>query len=148
MKILASTLSVALLVSTFASANCTDPQVGGNLTDLISGSLICGRPGAAYPGAATDRWQEQHRAGGLIFDYKRGVGNPIDPESQVGTYTTTNGSNATYTATYDALSYPYQLRLISGNTYSFCIGAAEHVRGNIIANGGVSGGNCGGVFPP
>jgi hypothetical protein len=131
-----------------AFANCTTGLVsGGNdLNTLLNGSLICGRPGAGYSGAASDRWQEQHRTNGQLWDHKLGVGNAVDPESQVGTWSATSGANATYTANYSGVSYTYQVYLISGNTYSFCIGASEQVVATVTANQGTAGNGCSG-FP-
>ena len=133
--------------SVSARADCTNGRIsGGNtLTNLISGSLICGRPGSGYAGNANDRWQEQHRVGLQIFDRK--LGAPPDPETQVGTWTSTNGSSATYTATYGTTPYTYAVYLITGTTYSFCIGTSEQVRGTVTAGAGVSGNGCA-SYPP
>ena len=146
-RIFLSVMLATASVATAARADCTTGRVnGGNaITTLIDGSLICGRPGSGYAGNANDRWQEQHRSGGQIFDRKLG-GSP-DPESQVGTWSTVNGANSTYTATYGATSYIYQVYLISGTTYSFCIGTSEQVRGTVFAGWGVTGQGCA-SYPP
>jgi hypothetical protein len=156
-------LAAALLFAGFAgeaTANCTtDTIINGTntLRDLINGSLICGRPGANYTGSTNDRWQEQHRADGSLWDHKLGVGNPVDPESQVGRWSATGGSTATYTASYGpppsfngGPSFTYQVRQIAGSSptaYSFCIGASEQVRGTITAGAGTAGNGCA-TFPP
>jgi hypothetical protein len=108
------------------------------------------RPAAGYPGAAGDRWQEQHRAGGQLWDFKLGVGNPMDPESQVGTYSFSgNGASSAVTHTYSATAFTWRVYLFSSpNTYSFCTAAGvEHVRAFVIAGAGSSGNGCGGSFP-
>jgi hypothetical protein len=124
-----------------ALADCTTGLVSGGsaLNTLLNGSLVCGRPGAGYSGAASDRWQEQHRTNGQLWDHKLGVGNAVDPEAQMGTW---SAANATYTANYTGVSYNYQVYLISGNTYSFCIGASEQVVATITANAGTAGNGC------
>jgi hypothetical protein len=126
------------------------PTGAQNLTTLLTGSLVCGRPGASYPGGAgsSDRWQEQHRTGGALFDFKRGVGHPIDPEKLMGTYAFTgSGTTSEVTHTYGALTYNWRV-FQNGTVYSFCTaGGAEHVRAYITAGGGVSGAGCS-VFPP
>ena len=153
-------LSGALLVGLggVAIADCTNNRInsGNDITTLISGSLICGRPGSGYAGAATDRWQEQHRASGKqLWDHKLGT-DPVDPESQVGFWDTQNGINSTYTASYGppptftgGPSFTYQVYQIgtTGNTYSFCIGSSEQVRATVTAGGGVAGQGCA-SFPP
>jgi hypothetical protein len=133
-----------------ASAVTTDGSAGGALTSLLTGSLVCARPGTGYPGDAGDRWQEQHRAGGQLWDYKRGVGNAIDPEKQVGTYAFSgSGLSSSVTHTYGSTAYSWKVYLhTSPNTYSFCVGFSEHARAFVIAGAGSSGNGCGGSFPP
>jgi hypothetical protein len=134
----------AAVIATEAAADCTNNRVGGNMSTFISGSLICGRPGTGFPGNASDQWQEQHRAGGQIWDHKKGIGDPIDPEVQVGTWSTTNGSSATYTAAYlGGGSFTYAVFQIgTTSAYSFCVGAAEYVVATVAAGLGVSGQGC------
>lgn len=143
-SILASSLVTLALVCTDALADCSTNQVTGSaINTLLSGSLVCGRPAAGYGGSTADRWQEEHQAGGQLFDYKRGPGDPVDPREQVGTWAS-SGNSVTYTygsgtVTYDGL---YQ---VTGSTYSFCQGTSEIVRANITNPNPGSG--CGGVFP-
>jgi hypothetical protein len=133
-----------------AVADCTNNRVTGNaITTLLNGNLVCGRPAAAYPGAATDRWQEEHLNGGTLVDYKKGPSDPVDPRATMGTWAR-SGNSVVYvynrfpppvTVTYDGI---YQVGT-TGNTYSFCQGSSEIVRANVVPNGGTG---CGGVFPP
>jgi hypothetical protein len=120
-------------------------RVTGNaLQTLLTGSLVCGRPAAGYTGSPSDRWQEEHIAGGQLFDYKKGPSDTVDPRKQVGTW-----SIAANQVTYNySASGPFTrtVHQIAGNTYSFCTGnnGAEVVRGFIGPNGGSG---CGGSFP-
>lgn len=142
---------VDLAVSgTFGSVNRT--QGVASLSTLFTGSLVCGRPVApGYTGALTDRWQEQHRSGGLLWDFKRGVGHAIDPEKQVGTYGFTGtGASSALTHTYGSTTYSWRVFLHAApNTYSFCNASnIEVVRAFVIANAGVSGSGCGSLPTP
>ena len=145
------------------SANVTDLPVSGtfgsvtrvqgsfSLASLFTGSLVCGRPAVGYTGPASDRWQEQHRAGGqLLWDFKLGVGHPVDPQKQVGTYSF-GGTGLTSAITHAyAASFSWRVYLQAApNTYSFCTAAGvEVVRAFVIAGAVVSGSGCGGSFPP
>lgn len=145
------------------NANVTDLPVSGtsgtvtrvqgsfSLAALFTGSLVCGRPTAGYTGPASDRWQEQHRAGGQLWDFKLGVSHPVDPQKQVGTYSFGGtGTTSTITHAYTASSFSWRVYLQAApNTYSFCTAAGvEVVRAFVIAGAGVSGSGCSGSFPP
>ena len=130
-----------------AAANCTtDPIVTGTALDtLINGKLVCGSPGAAYPGgASSDRWQEEHLSSHQLWDYKLGPANAVDPRAQVGTWSIAN-DKVTHTYT-DGTAFTWDVRQspMSRDMFSFCVGAAEQVRAVIVANGGAG---CGGMFP-
>jgi hypothetical protein len=75
-----------------------NPTAGGNFTDFISGNTICAARGG-------ERWQEQHRGSSQLWDYKLGSSSTVDPTKQVGSWSATNGSNATVTHTYGGTSY-------------------------------------------
>ena len=81
MKRLALTM-VALLgwTSMYAMADCnSNTKVTGNALDtLVIGNTVCAVKGG-------ERWQEQHRGGGQLWDYKMGSSDPVDPTAQVGT---------------------------------------------------------------
>jgi hypothetical protein len=139
---------ILTFVAARAEADCTNnPLSGSDMNALFSppAKIICGRPGAAYPGGAnsTDRWQEEHRSGGQLWDFKLGDNNPVDARAQVGTWSQ-SGVNLTHSYT-GGPSYTWRLFLISGNTYSFCSGSSEQARGNVIPDPGTG---CGGVYPP
>lgn len=149
--------SQAVFTST-ATGNVTNISTSGNfgtvstvdgaqgLEALLTGSLLCARPGPGYTGDPADRWQEQHRSGGLLFDFKRGVGHPVDPEKQVGTYSFTGtGQASLVTHNYGgAITFSWRVFLQAApNTYSFCNTTnTEVVRALVIANAGVSGSGC------
>jgi hypothetical protein len=139
-------LSVLFVAATIgdALAACTgSPIAGSNLTNLLNGKLVCGRPAEGYTGSANDRWQEEHLAGGDLYDYKKGTADKVDPRVKVGTWAT-SGNQVTHS--YDTKSYNYTVHLISGNTYSFCtkVNGTEVVRANIVSN---TNAGCGGTFP-
>jgi hypothetical protein len=76
--------------------------VDGDFTTFITGATICAARGS-------DRWQEFHAANRDLIDYKRGAGHPVDPTRRVGTWTATNGNNATVTHTYGPHSFTWAL---------------------------------------
>ena len=68
------------------------------LTNTFPGNTLCAQRGA-------DKWQEQHRAGGELWDYKLGS-STMDPTQQVGTWEITGtGVNAVLTHTYGTTPY-------------------------------------------
>jgi hypothetical protein len=96
-------LSVFFLAATIgnAAAGCTgSPIAGSNLSALLNGKLVCGRPAGGYTGSANDRWQEEHITGttksGDLYDYKKGPSDKVDPRVKVGTWST-SGNVVTYT---------------------------------------------------
>jgi hypothetical protein len=71
---------------------------GGTDRVLIPGNVVRGNTLCAVRGS--DKWQEYHQTGGTLIDYKRGPGHPVDPTEAVGTWSATNGANATLTHAY------------------------------------------------
>jgi len=96
--------SIVLLagISGEAMAACTaNTRVTGNaLTTLIAGNTVCATRGA-------EKWQEQHRAGGALWDYKKGAADTVDPTKQVGTWSI-GSNNVTYSYT-GGPSYTYSV---------------------------------------
>lgn len=117
---------------------------------LASNALVCGRPGPAYPGEPSDRWQEEHRVGGELWDYKLGPGHPIDPRKKVGQWSIAGtGANATVTHTYGSTSYTWSVHGPNTNTpstsvYDFCSGGSVFARAYVLN----SSSGCGGSYPP
>ncbi len=124
MRIAAAALSIVLgswAAQAFAVCEA-NTRVTGNAFDTLlqAGTLICGRPAAGYAGQAADRWQEEHRAGGQLWDYKLGAGHPIDPSKQVGTWSL--AANAVTHAYTGGPSFVWTVHSLDGSTYSFCTG--------------------------
>jgi hypothetical protein len=101
------------------------------LEKLLPNSIVCARPvGGVSP---NDRWQEEHRAGGQLWDFKRGPTDKMDPSKQVGTWAIVSlgtdakkGEQAAVTYSYTGGStHTRTVHLISGDVYSFCSGSSE-----------------------
>ena len=135
-------------VASHAQAVCTASGAVVMLTQaqigtLLTGKVLCGRPGSSYPNAADDRWQEEHHANGDLFDYKRGPTHPTDPRTKVGTWNL-GGSRLAPSVTYaygptTAFSWRVfgpTLNVPGSSVYSFCTttGTAQHVRAYIITS--------------
>lgn len=106
-----------------ANAACTGtPLTTTQLTSLLTGNMVCASHGG-------DRWQEEHRVGGQLWDYKKGPGDPIDPEEQVGTWTITGATgHAAGLVNYmysGGSTYSYTVFNNGNGTYSFCGPSAE-----------------------
>jgi len=84
---------------------------GPALNTLINGNTVCATRGS-------DVWQEQHRAGGQLWDYKMGPGHPVDPSKQVGTWSIARNF-VTYCYT-GGICYSYSVHGSAGGRYSFC----------------------------
>ena len=88
-----------LMAGTAVAQSTCPPGTRLNQTQLentFSGNTLCAARGS-------EQWQEQHRAGGQLWDYKRGPGSTVDPTAQVGSWLITDtGSNAVLTHTYGA----------------------------------------------
>jgi hypothetical protein len=103
-------------------------SAGTTLSSLFTNHTICVGTGA------NKQAQEEHISGGVLKDYKKGPGNPVDPEKVLGTWVLTNDTlgdpDATITYNYTAfappVSYTYKVYLVSGtlgannSTYDFC----------------------------
>ena len=109
--------------------------IGSNLTDLLSGKTVCVggcTETIKVDGVPTevDIWcsQELHAAGGILSDYKKGPGDPVDPPTDLGTWAVTNqGANTIVTYEYTTF-VPHDTQIFkvwdNGSTanprYSFC----------------------------
>ena len=112
-----------------AQSNCaSNTRVSGNaLNTLIIGNTVCATRGA-------DKWQEQHRTGGQLWDYKRGPSHPIDPSKQVGTWSIAS-NNVTHAYT-GGPSFTYSVH--GSGPYSFCTGSTEVVSNATFLTGSAS----------
>ena len=113
-----------------AAPNCNNRnRVNADaLPTLISNNTVCAT-------RDTDKWQEYHRPGGDLIDWKRGANHPVDPSKQVGTWSIAS-NNVTYSYT-GGPSYTYTVHDEGGGaSYSFCsngsvvVGGATFKRGN------------------
>lgn len=121
LSILVSAIVLAC-VTEGASAACSDPQIvdatgDPALTTLLSGNTVC--VSSSTPGWGGWENQEEHLAGGALWDYKKGT-DPVDPRTQVGTWgVSTTGGEVIYN--YDDGK---------GNTsgpFSFTVHSADNV---------------------
>lgn len=104
--LLAGTPSLAM-----ADCSASTRVTGTALTNLISGNTVCASRGA-------EKWQEQHRTGGDLWDFKKGPGDPLDPSKQVGTWSIARNF-VTYCYT-GGLCYSYSVHGSGAGPYSFC----------------------------
>jgi len=112
-KSLLTALVLLAGMPSLAMAACTANTrvTGAALNRLIDGNTVCATRGS-------DVWQEQHRAGGQLWDYKMGPGHPVDPSKQVGTWSIARNF-VTYCYT-GGLCYSYRVHGPAGGPYSFC----------------------------
>lgn len=145
-------LIVAALLGTAAFpvfAQCTPPALtNAQINTLVTGNTVCGRPvSPGYPGAATDRWQEEHLGSAQLWDYKRGPGHPVDPRKQVGTWSTggastTDSDSITHlyspTVAFTWVVYGPATNVPGSSVYSFCTTGptkVEQVRAYVVPSG-------------
>lgn len=120
-------------VSGEAMADCSAAQVTGRtLTALIAGKTVCAVRGG-------ERWQEQHRLDGTLWDYKKGPGHPVDPSEQVGIWGVNfAANNVTYTYTGGS-GYTYTVHGPAGGPYSFCTAPnGTEVVGGVVFKTGIT----------
>lgn len=94
----------------FADCSQNSKVTGATLTNLITGRTICATQG-------TEKWQEQHRSGGQLWDYKKGPSDSVDPTAQVGNWSIAAN---TLTHSYGSSSYSYSVHAVNGNSYTLC----------------------------
>ncbi|SJM92462.1 conserved exported hypothetical protein [Crenothrix polyspora] len=133
-------MSIFLLASVtgeaMAACSTTDGSVriadAGALESLLSGKTVCGQ-------ANGEEWQEYHNPNGALWDYKKGVADPVNPSEQVGTWdiasSLRNGASAIYS--YD-VNYAYKVWQRTDGKYDFCNGTQLKVAGAELRGGQVS----------
>lgn len=117
-----TSVTASLFLAQGAFAACGPPDAtqvkGQDLTTLLSGKTVCASQGG-------DTWQEEHRGGGELWDYKRGPKDPIDPTEKVGNWSV-SGTGAGTRVTHDygsGGSYSFTVwEDKNGGSYSFCNG--------------------------
>lgn len=94
---------------------CTGKQQNARqIEKAVSGNTICAHDGGEI-------WQEQHRAGGQLWDYKKGPADRSDPSSQVGSWSIEETpGDAKLVHTYGSTSYIWQLFKDAGDNYRLC----------------------------
>jgi len=153
--LVAAVVGLATLPFTAHAQDCAGTPLNVNqISTLLAGKLLCGRPGTGFVGNASDRWQEEHVVGGDLFDFKRGPGHPVDPRVKVGTWFV-GGSRAAPTVTHAyGPTTAYAWRIFGPTTnnpgvsvYQFCnpTRPVQQVRAYVRT---ISPTGCGGVFPP
>lgn len=132
--IIAATLVMTLAgLPSAATAACSAPAATrvssvADLTTLLSGKTVCvpsTKPGWTW------EWQELHQAPNILFDYKKGLNDPVDPSKPVGTWKITGnagGQRALVTHDYrGGQSYEYTVWNNGNGTHSFCRGGTDIV---------------------
>ena len=128
--ILLSVLLLGAVVSN-ATAQCPGDRIN-ELLDFLEGKLVCGT--AVPPGS--DRWQEEHRSGGILFERAKGPGHPVDHSREVGEWyiEDRNGSG-----TDDVVCYkynggdPFCFRLYgNASGFTYCDGSNAIATGKIV----------------
>jgi hypothetical protein len=105
------------------------------LSSTFSGNTLCAQRGS-------DRWQEQHRTGGELWDYKLGADHQMDPTKKVGTWEISGtGANAVLVHTYGATSFSWEVcgPVGVGTGYTLVsTGAAGTISGAEVKSGSTS----------
>jgi hypothetical protein len=122
--ILAAAAGLALAgLPDVSSAACAAPSVRVNtrdeMTKLLTGNTVCVPP-ATQP---TMKAQEEHIAGGALFDYKRGDNHPVDPRKQIGSWSVAGTDGRGVFVRYDyggGQIFTYAVWANPDTTHSFC----------------------------
>ncbi len=102
---------------------CPGSRIGNQpdeLNTFISDTLVCG---TAISG--NDKWQEEHRSSGVLWERAQGPGDPVDPSHQIGTWDIENRGVGNQTDDWVCYNYSggsrycFQLKNQAGTTF-FC----------------------------
>lgn len=123
-----------------AMAVCTNLTrlSAAQITTLLSGNTVC-VPSVTVP---TMTWQELHKADGVLIDFKRGPGHPVDPSEIVGdwkVFGTDSGNSGIFHNYTGGSTYVYSVHGsgVVGTNHSFCVGTTD-----IVARVKSGGGAC------
>ena len=150
--IFTGTLLLTSAMTGEAMANCA---AGGGWTRVsalvarLNGGLSLGKTACSLAGQGT---QEEHHAGGELWDYKLGNTGPgtVDPRKKIGTWSVSNNGsdNATVTYNYDAIGGPvtsgpyavYRNGPVTNTTtlYDFCSSSTSVGTFTLIVTSGTS----------
>jgi hypothetical protein len=146
-------LLLASAVTGEAMADCSTNQVvnvtsgAQNLTTLLTDHTVCDatakydtsikHPGTG--GLVVMGIQEEHRADGQLWDFKKGPSNPVDPTTQVGTWSVAGADvNTEVTYFYGATqSGPYKVYSTGASSYDFCSGTTQVASVTVVNSIGV-----------
>src|SRR5258708_7601881 len=89
----------------------------GQITNAVQGKLVC-----AQSTTNSDRWSEEHLAGGQLWEYAKGPGDKVDPRRLAGTWSIVGtGNNAVIRYNYGTGgTYDRALWTSDNVNYSFC----------------------------
>ena len=139
-SLILSTAAGAMLawVPAASMAACGAPSVRvgtkAAMSALLTGNTVCVPP-VSQP---TMDAQEEHLAGGQLFDYKRGPADPVDPRKQIGTWSVTGIDGRGVYVTYDyggGKIFTYSVWDNGDGTHSFC-SANPEIKAKIKSGGG------------
>ncbi|GMV45412.1 MAG: hypothetical protein AMXMBFR66_08100 [Pseudomonadota bacterium] len=139
-SLILATAAGALLASVPAAsmAACAAPSVRVNtkaaMSALLTGNTACVPP-VTQP---TMDAQEEHLAGGLLFDFKRGPVDPVDPRKQIGTWSVSGADGRGVFVTYDyggGKIFTYSVWDNGDGTHSLC-SANPEIKARIKSGGG------------
>jgi hypothetical protein len=116
------------------------------LKDVIKNKLVCG---TAITG--NDKWQEEHRPNGDLWERAKGPEDPVDPSHLVGTWHIENRGGTTGNERDDWVCYEYsggdtfcfRLYEIGEDKYSFCDESGNPVATAVFYNRSAADGICG-----
>ena len=116
-RVIAASVLLCAGVMVDANADCKKNQVTDLQTFLLN-KHVCAVRGS-------DVWRERHDAPDKLFDIKKGLSDPVDPEKEVGTWKVTekkkkNVVTYTYNAFGPAVSFTYKVYKTGPSTYDFC----------------------------
>ena len=107
-----------------APSGCRGTRVQ-DVQAALENKFVCAQ---RAPGSNTDTWSEEHgpiSGGGILTEYAKGPGDPVDPRKAVGTWSVlaNNSAGATvrYNYTGDSSSpYTWSLFSLGSNSYLIC----------------------------
>jgi hypothetical protein len=120
-------ISAMLILGVWSEAysGCADPST--QVTDVsttLEGKLACSYKG--NQDNPNERWSEQHRSGGNLWEWKRGVDHKIDPSKQIGTWAIDDSADTvTYQYGDPGSPYTYTLWDNADDSYSLCSDSSE-----------------------
>ena len=141
-RVIAAIVLLCAGVMVDANADCLTNQVT-DLQTLLLGQHVCAVRGS-------DVWRERHDAPDKLFDIKKGLSDPVDPEKLVGTWKVTEKDKKdkkdkksavtyTYNAFGPAVSFTYKVYKTGPSTYDFC---DVNTPTNIVANATIQAAPC------